>query len=67
MRRHRKRSAREERQVADVRKAAADFFALLHEIGGTDIECDRMASRDLALALTHMEDAAMRAVRHITS
>ena len=44
----------------------ARFIEMCHEIGGTDPSGERLASRDLALAVTHMEDAVMRAVRHIT-
>ncbi len=42
-------------------------IAKLHEIGGTDTNGDRFASRELSLANTHVEDAVMRAVRHITA
>lgn len=50
-----------------VKDAGAAFIALLHEVGGTELGGDRFASRDLALANTHAEDAVMRAVRHITA
>ena len=56
----------EKAAVTDVKAIAADFIRLCHEIGGTDPDGERLASRDLALAVTHIEDAAMRAVRHIT-
>lgn len=57
-----------ERAQIDQVKATGDaLIAQLHEIGGTDPQGERMASRDLALALTHIEDGVMRAVRHITS
>jgi hypothetical protein len=57
----------EKLQMQAVKDAGATFISLLHEIGGTDPTGDRFASRDLSLANTHMEDAVMRAVRHITA
>ncbi len=56
----------EKAQVDAVKELGAQFIGLLHEVGGTDPKKERMASRDLSLALTHIEDAVMRAVRHIT-
>lgn len=50
-----------------IKDIGAEFTALLHEVGDTDPSVDRFASRDLALANTHMEDAVMRAVRHVTA
>lgn len=60
-------SAPEKEQMARVKDMGADMIALLHEIGGTPADGDRFASRDLSLANTHIEDAVMRAVRHITA
>ena len=60
-------SEAEKAQMVRVKDAGAAFIALLHEIGGTAPDNDRQASRDLALAQTHAEDAVMRAVRHITA
>lgn len=57
----------EKAAMARVKDAGRDLIAMLHEIGGTAPDCDRMGSRDLALAQTHIEDAIMRAVRHITA
>ena len=67
--RHRYRilSEVEKANMMRVKDAGAAFIALLHEIGGTEPSGDRFASRDLALANTHAEDAVMRAVRHITA
>lgn len=53
--------------MVEVKDLGEAFLAKLHEIGGTDPASGRMASRDLALAQTHVEDATMRAVRHITA
>ncbi|WP_041527394.1 Acb2/Tad1 domain-containing protein [Paracoccus aminophilus] len=50
-----------------VKDMGSALIAKLHEIGGTDPSGDRLASRDLSLANTHIEDAVMRAVRHITA
>lgn len=57
----------EKAQMQQVKDMGAAFIAKLHEIGGTDPNGDRFASRDLSLANTHAEDAVMRAVRHITA
>lgn len=57
----------EKAQMQAIKDMGAAFIAKLHEIGGTDPAGDRLASRDLALAQTHAEDAVMRAVRHITA
>lgn len=57
----------EEKVLMDrLKTAGSDFIAMCHDIGGTDSSGDRLASRDLSLAVTHMEDAVMRAVRHLT-
>ncbi len=60
-------SEEEKHMVAQVKDMGEAFVGALHAIGGTDPAGDRQASRDLALAQTHIEDAVMRAVRHITA
>ncbi|WP_138423690.1 Acb2/Tad1 domain-containing protein [Maritimibacter alexandrii] len=57
----------EKAQMQEVKDMGAALITKLHEIGGTDVEGDRFGSRDLSLANTHIEDAVMRAVRHITA
>lgn len=57
----------EKAQMQDIKDMGAAFIAKLHKIGGTPPDGDRFGSRDLALANTHMEDAVMRAVRHVTA
>ena len=60
-------TAEQAEQIALVRKARAEFFSLLHSIGGTpDIPGAQMRSANLTLAMRHIEDAEYRAVRHIT-
>lgn len=59
-------SDEEKLRMATIKDLGAAFISQLHQIGGTDPNGDRQASRDLALAQTHAEDAVMRAVRHIT-
>lgn len=65
-------SGLEKHQMQKVKDMGAEFIAYLHEIGGTRAMLDSggppppQGSRDLSLAQTHMEDAVMRAVRHIT-
>lgn len=60
-------SDEEKAEMQHIKDMGAAFLAMLHRLGGTDPGGDRMGSRDLALAQTHMEDAVMRAVRHITA
>lgn len=60
-------SESEKAQMQEIKDLGAAFTAKLHEIGHTDAASDRFASRNLALANTHAEDAVMRAVRHITA
>ena len=68
---------KEKLQVQKVKDLGEIFSDFLHKIGETGPyipledgnskhDPDRFASRDLSLANTHMEDAVMRAVRHIT-
>ncbi|MTH76338.1 DUF7681 family protein [Paracoccus aestuariivivens] len=57
----------EKKQMQQIKDVGGYFIHTLHEIGGTDASVDRLASRDLSLANTHIEDAVNRAVRHITS
>lgn len=56
----------EKAQVDMIKQMGAEFIDLMHEIGGTDPAGERLGSRDLSLAVTHIEDATMRAVRHVT-
>lgn len=56
----------EKAQIDKVKKLGQEFIDLCHDIGETPPCGDRLGSRDLSLAVTHMEDAVMRAVRHIT-
>ncbi|MEM7671405.1 MAG: hypothetical protein AAF317_20155, partial [Pseudomonadota bacterium] len=56
----------EKRQVDQIKAQGHQLLMTLHAIGGTDPTGERMASRDLSLAQTHIEDAVMRAVRHVT-
>jgi len=58
---------REKALMEEVKDMGLAFVEKLHEIGGTEPEGERLASRDLSLAQTHVEDAVMRAVRHITA
>lgn len=59
-------TAAEKVQMREVKDLGAELVAKFHEIGETDPLGDTMASRNLALAFTHAEDAVMRAVKHIT-
>lgn len=50
------RSIEQQMLVSELQGLEADFINLCNRIG---------KSRDLSLAITYMEDAAMRAVRHV--
>lgn len=68
----------EKLQVQQIKDLGQIFVDFLHKIGSTGPyvpldandkrvhDNERFASRDLSLANTHIEDAVMRAVRHIT-
>lgn len=58
-------TAFEREQVRAVKDRVADLIELLHAIDGTEIGAPAEA-RDLQLAIDHITDAGMRAVRHIT-
>jgi|GEM_PF-1144801 len=57
----------EKKQMQAIKDAGAEFIALLHIVGDTIPGADKFGSRDLSLANTHVEDAVMRAVRHVTA
>lgn len=56
----------EKQQMQDIKDKGFEFYAILHGIGGTDHHQDRLASRELSLAATKIEEAVMWAVKHIT-
>lgn len=58
---------KEKQQMLEIKDLGAAFIAKLHEIGETDPAGERFASRNLALAFGHIEDAVYRAVKHITA
>lgn len=51
--------------VVRLKDVGSEFLALLHQAGGTDPDNDRLASRELSLAQTKIEEAIMWAVRHV--
>lgn len=59
----------EKAQMQAIKDAGADFVNLLHEVGGTGAEGsdpERFGSANLTLSFRHIEDAVMRAVKHVT-
>jgi len=56
---------REKRDIEKAKDLGLDFLNLLSAIGTTAMN-ERMASRELSLAQTKMEEAVMWAVKHIT-
>jgi hypothetical protein len=59
----------EKQQMKEIKDAGADFIAMLEDIGGNPAapgDPPRMASRELSVAMTKMEEAVMWAVKHIT-
>lgn len=59
-------SDQEKQQMKDLKDDGLRFVELLHAIGGTPLNGDRQASRELSLAQTKIEEAVMWAVKHIT-
>lgn len=64
-------SEEEKAFVEEAKDLGATFTQLLHRVGRTNSPSDpnedhRFASRNLSLAFTAIEDAVMRAVKHIT-
>jgi hypothetical protein len=60
----------EKAQMKEIKDAGVDFVHMLEDIGGKRAgvgEQVRMASRELSLAQTKMEEAVMWAVKHITA
>lgn len=58
----------EKAKMQEVEDLGQSFIDKLHEIGGTTKGGPpQFGSRDLSLANTHIEEAVMRAVRHITA
>ena len=60
-------SDEEKAQMVKVKDLGEEFIKQLHVIGQTQIGGSSFASRNLSLANTHIEDAVVRAVRHITA
>lgn len=56
----------EKQQMQQLKDMGLAFYHLLHAIGGTDTNGDRLGSRHLALAGTAIEEAVMWGVKHIT-
>lgn len=59
-------SETEKEQMRLLKDKGLEFYNLLHSIGETDMAGDRLASRELSLAATNLEQAVMWAVKHIT-
>lgn len=64
-------SEEEKMQVEEFKDLGASFTALLHRVGRTTAPNEegadhRFASANLTLAFRHLEDAVMRAVKHVT-
>lgn len=56
----------EKAQMASLKDSGLEFVSLLHAIGNTDPNGDRLGSRELSLAQTKIEEAVMWAVKHVT-
>lgn len=53
--------------VVRMKDVGGEFIALLHQAGGTSPDGQRLASRELSIAQTKIEEAVMWAVRHVTA
>lgn len=56
----------EKNQMQGIKDMGMQFYNYLHGIGGTNMDNDKLASRELSLAATKIEEAVMWAVKHIT-
>lgn len=56
----------EKKRVAELKDIGDRFLMMLHVIGNTGAE-ERMASRELSIAQTKIEEAVMWAVKHVTA
>jgi hypothetical protein len=59
-------SEEEKAHMKEIKDIGAEFVAMLHRVGRTKVEDERLASRELSLAQTNIEQAVMWAVKHIT-
>lgn len=59
-------SEEEKAFMKEIKDLGAEFVLLLHRVGRTPATEQRMASRELSLAQTNIEQAVMWAVKHIT-
>lgn len=57
----------EKTHVEKIKTLGAQFIEALHDIGDADGSNRLSSINDLLLAKIHVEDAVMRAVRHITN
>lgn len=53
--------------MKEVKDKGLELVELCHKIGGTVAADGRMASRELSLAQTKVEEAVMWAVKHLTA
>lgn len=53
--------------ITAIKDKGDEFLALLHQAGGTDVQGGRMASRELSIAQTKIEEAVMWTVKHVTA
>lgn len=59
-------SGDEKAMMSRLKDVGGEFLALLHQAGGTNPDGSRLASRELSLAQTKIEEAVMWAVKHVT-
>ena len=56
----------EKQQMQGIKDMGMQFYNYLHGIGGTNMDNDKLASRELSLAATKIEEAVMWTIKHIT-
>jgi hypothetical protein len=59
-------SEEEKAQMKQIKDLGSEFLLLLHQVGHTNPDSERFATRELSLAGTKIEEAVMWAVKHIT-
>lgn len=59
-------AANEKLLMQELKDLGLQFYNLLHKVGDTSCDQERLASRELSLAATKIEEAVMWGVKHIT-
>ena len=56
----------ERAQMQAIKDKGLELYTMLHHIGGTNPEMPYLATRELSIAATKIEEAVMWGVKHVT-